>query len=159
MILGDIRHYESEKHLYPPAVQRGIEYIIGKNLGTLAAGKYELEGDLMFALVQEPTTQPTIKQKPESHETYTDIQYLASGEEKIGVVRHAADYKVMENKIDSHDVMFYEHIANETELLLNPGMFAVFFPSDIHRPCCSVNGDSPLKKVVIKIHKQLLQEI
>lgn len=155
MILGDVRYFKQEKHLFPVAVQRGIAYIASINLAALASGKYELEGNLMFALVQETVTLPAIEQRPESHETYMDIQYLANGEEKIGFVRHSSGYRVAENKLDSSDIVFYEHIENESELILQPGMFAVFAPSDIHRPCCSVNEAGSIKKVIIKIHKQL----
>jgi hypothetical protein len=32
-----------------------------------------------------------------------------------------------------------------------PGMFAVFFPQDVHRPNCSLNGKTKNRKVCMKV--------
>lgn len=155
MLLGDIHYWQEEKHLYPAAIQRGVDKLLEENYGEREAGKYEIDGSLMFALVQELTTEPAEKRKPESHETYADIQFLVSGEEQIGVLRKPEQIEVIENKMSENDYALYAHNERETELVMKPGMFAVFFPADLHRPCCSVGEPTPIKKVVIKIHKQL----
>ncbi|WP_246061940.1 YhcH/YjgK/YiaL family protein [Paenibacillus oralis] len=33
----------------------------------------------------------------------------------------------------------------------------MFFPSDLHRPCGHVHGESPVRKIVIKIHRKLFR--
>jgi len=38
-----------------------------------------------------------------------------------------------------------------TQLPLEAGMFAIFFPQDIHRPCMQIDGPEKVKKVVIKV--------
>lgn len=155
MIFGDLTNFDKEEHLFPEAVRRGIDYIRRLDLGSKEPGKYELEGTLMYALVQEVHTRHASRQRLESHDCYADIQFLVSGEEKIGLIRHSPNMVVTENKLMSDDIAFYESGEAETEILLKPGKFAVFFPSDIHRPCCSAVEDRAIKKVVIKIHKQL----
>ncbi|TXK79616.1 YhcH/YjgK/YiaL family protein [Paenibacillus sp. N3.4] len=162
MIISNVEHFEQERHLWPSAVQRGIDYILNRKLGEAAVGRYELEGEngeLMFALVQELITRPSQEQKPESHQTYTDIQFLISGEEKICSYKLHAGAKVEQNHLDTRDIVFYESdpSQDETEVLLQPGMFAIFFPSDIHRPNCWIREEMPIKKIVIKIHKDLLK--
>ncbi|MBD0384249.1 YhcH/YjgK/YiaL family protein [Paenibacillus sedimenti] len=162
MIISDILHFEQERHLLPPAVQRGIEYILSHNLSEAELGRHPLEGDngdLMFANVQESITCPKQEQKPESHAIYTDIQFLVSGEERLCVYKLQPDVKIVDNKFDSHDIAFYELEAKhlETDIILKPGMYAVFFPSDIHRPNCSVQEQTTNKKIVVKIHSDLLQ--
>ncbi|MGO4269504.1 YhcH/YjgK/YiaL family protein [Paenibacillus sp. TAF58] len=162
MIISDVKHFEQERHLWPPAVGRGIDYILNRNLGEAEAGRYDLEGDnghLMFANVQEVVTRPAEEQMPESHVIYTDIQFLVRGEEKLCFYKLHSDAKVVDNKFDSHDIAFYESDSSqqETGILLEPGMFAVCFPSDIHRPNCSITKETTNKKIVIKIHKDLLQ--
>lgn len=162
MIISDVKHFEQERHLWPPAVARGIDYIVNRKLSEAEVGRYDLEGDnghLMFANVQEVVTCPFEQQMPESHMIYTDIQFLASGEERLSFYKLHPGAIVVENKFDTHDIAFYESDPSEreTEILLKPGMFAVCFPSDIHRPNCSVSKETANKKIVIKIHKDLLQ--
>ncbi|NEW09121.1 DUF386 domain-containing protein [Paenibacillus sp. SYP-B3998] len=162
MIISDIRNYEQERHLWPPAVQRGIDYILSHSLGEAELGRYPLEGeggDLMFANVQESVTRPTHEQMPESHAVYTDIQFLVSGEERLCFYKLHDDVKVVQNNFESHDIAFYELADTqlETDIILKPGMFAVCFPSDIHRPNCSVTAETTNKKIVVKIHKDLLK--
>ncbi|MCY9663332.1 YhcH/YjgK/YiaL family protein [Paenibacillus chondroitinus] len=162
MIISDLKHFEQERHLWPAAIGRGIDYILSRNLGEAEAGRYDLEGDnghLMFANVQEVVTRPAEEQLPESHVVYTDIQFLVSGEEKLCFYKVHPDAKLIDNKFETHDVAFYETdpAQLETGILLTPGMFAVCFPSDIHRPNCSITEASANKKIVVKVHKDLLQ--
>lgn len=158
MILGDLHHFARERHLYPVAIQKGIDCLVTERIAEREPGKYEIDGTLLFALVQEMTTKSWVDNSPESHVIYTDIQYLIRGEEKIGVTRLSAEHRIIKDQLDTNDIAFYESMGNESEVVLTPGMFAVFFPTDVHRPCCHVNGESSIKKVVIKIHRQLWNE-
>lgn len=157
MIVGDIRHYETEKLQYPAYIQKGLEFIRQSDLLALQPGRIELDGDLMFALVQEVDTQPWEQMRPESHRTYVDIQFLVSGTERIGVIQHSDGLTVIEDLLAERDIVFYEHSGEESSLVLRPGQFAVFYPSDVHRPCCRVKESETIKKIVVKIHKQLWQ--
>ncbi|MCR8635462.1 MULTISPECIES: YhcH/YjgK/YiaL family protein [Paenibacillus] len=158
MIISDIKNWEREKQVYPKAVNRGLEYIQSTDFSSLKPGRYDIEGDLMFALLQEPTTLSWEKQRPESHQTYTDIQFLLAGEEVIRVAPLTEDAVISEENFAARDIAFYSKIAEENAIQLSPGSFTVFYPGDIHRPCCSVSEDQPIRKVVIKIHKSLLFE-
>ncbi|MDR6552239.1 YhcH/YjgK/YiaL family protein [Paenibacillus qinlingensis] len=155
MILGDIRYYAEERHLYPACIQKGIDWVISSNLCEAVNGRYELDGEWMFANVQETNTQDPSSFKPESHQLYADIQFLVSGEEKIGVSRLSPQHQIVEDKLDSHDIVFYDDSVKEESVLhLQAGMFAVFFPTDVHRPCCLAGESSEIKKIVVKIHKK-----
>ncbi|MEW9701328.1 YhcH/YjgK/YiaL family protein [Paenibacillus sp. SI8] len=161
MIISDVQNYEKERHLWPDAVQRGIDYILSRHLGEAELGRYPLEGDdgeLMYANVQESVTCPKAEQMPESHAVYTDIQFLVSGAERLCFYKLEPDVIVVDNKFETHDIAFYNlnDTQIETDIILKPGMFAVCFPSDIHRPNCSVQDQTINKKIVIKIHKNLL---
>lgn len=162
MIISDLKHFEQERHLWPAAIGRGIDYIVNRNLSAMDAGRYDLEGDhgvLMYANVQEVVTRPAEEQLPESHVVYTDIQFLVSGEEKLCFYKLHPDAKIIDKKFESHDVAFYETdpAQLETGILMKPGMFVVCFPSDIHRPNCSITEATANKKIVVKVHKDLLQ--
>jgi biofilm protein TabA len=113
----------------------------------MEVGKYPVEGNLMFAVVQEMDSEPWAQRRPEAHEFHADIQFLVSGEEKIGVLRSPGKLEVTENRMESDDVAFYKITGEESALILKPGMFAVFFPADIHRPCCHVTGTAGLRRL------------
>jgi biofilm protein TabA len=157
MFFGHVSQWENDKYALAEPIRKGMEFILKEDLGRLAAGKYPIEGDSIFALVQEVTTSDMWEQKPESHRTHIDIQYLISGEEKIGVAVWSPEQPLTENLFEEKDIAFYDQIRSEAELVLLPGNYAVFFPSDIHRPCCKVNEPTDIRKVVVKIRKDLLK--
>ncbi|MCS7462030.1 YhcH/YjgK/YiaL family protein [Paenibacillus doosanensis] len=156
MIFSDLKQWEREQTVYPEAITKGLQYIRSTDFSELPLGKHEIDGELMFALLQEPLTQGWERQRPESHRTYTDIQLLLSGEELIRVVPLSEEAVISEESFDTRDIAFYSKVGAESDLVLKPGLFAVFYPGDIHRPCCSVGQDQKIRKVVIKVHKSLL---
>ena len=87
----------------------------------------------------------------ESHQREIDIQILLSGAEKIRIfseehVRIKSDYN------PEIDCTFYTVNGDaHSEVVLQPGYFAMFFPQDIHNPLIANNNIQSLKKIVIKI--------
>ncbi|GJM75484.1 hypothetical protein HMSSN036_77000 [Paenibacillus macerans] len=94
----------------------------------LCGRRYELEGERMYALVQEYVTRPAASLSFESHETYVDIQFIVSGEERIGWTMDGGRLNMIEDRLPGEDIRFYESAAagSVSELLLGPGQFAVF---------------------------------
>lgn len=158
MIVGDLAKWEQEKRAYHPAIAKGVQFLLDNDLAALELGKYEVQGSDLFVLIQEAVTEAKELRKPESHVKYIDIQYLISGEgEVIGVARQSDANVISVNDFASKDIAFYSQVENEFDVLLRPGMFAVFFPDDIHRPVVAVSKGSPIKKAVVKINKALLE--
>ncbi|MBT9182950.1 YhcH/YjgK/YiaL family protein [Pectobacterium punjabense] len=158
MIICDQRDWAQEKHALHPIIQKGIDYINQTDFARLTPGKYDIIPGKMFCLLQETVTVPAAQMRAESHFNFVDIQYLISGEESIGVARGAKEHTVIENKAEQNDIVFYTDTRNESFIHLLPGMFAVFFPEDLHRPCCQTHGESFIRKAVIKIHLSLFTE-
>jgi biofilm protein TabA len=158
MIIGDLATWDKEALAYSKALAKGMAFLKEQDLAALEPGKYEIDGDKMFALVQEAETEPKELRKPEAHDRMLDIQYLVSGEgEIISVSRRTSDSVPSEDYLGSRDIAFFSEVKDETDVLLRPGMFAVFFPDDIHRPLVAVGGQGyPVRKVVVKIDKELL---
>ena len=156
MILTDNQSFQKECEMYPMVIRKAIDFIHKENLADKPVGKYEIEGDAMFALVQEVMTNPRSIQRPESHRNYIDVQYLVSGEEKMEWLAYTDKLPVQEVYSAQKDIQFYEGDQEDgTEFILKPGMFAVFYPTDVHRPCCCVKEPMSIKKIVIKIHRDL----
>lgn len=157
MIWGDLRHWEQEKGAYHPALQRAVQYLLDTDLERAEVGTYSIEGDAMYAMVQRPKAVTRSERKSEHHRTYIDLQYLIEGEEELLVAaRQSAGNVAVENRLLDRDFALYDKVEGESEFVLKPGMFAVFFPNDLHRPACCREGTAELKKVVIKIDKALL---
>jgi YhcH/YjgK/YiaL family protein len=152
---GHLDNWDKEKHAYPNAVRLVMEHIRSLDFSRVADGKYELEDGLIRVAIKETTTRPKEAQKAETHRTYTDVQFVISGEEKIGVAPWSSSQTVIRDELDTRDVAFYEPVRDEIELIQRPGMFAVFFPTDIHRSCCNVAQEAHVRRMVVKIHERL----
>ncbi|MCC5463813.1 YhcH/YjgK/YiaL family protein [Pelosinus baikalensis] len=151
MIYGQLKNFEQEKAALSPALQRGLLYLINTDLSSLPVGRHDIEGDTIFASVSEYETEPKEKRKPEAHQKYIDIQYVVSGEEMIGCSPLSPEYEVLQDELTLRDLIFYQGVQQEVELLLKPGIYAVLFPNDVHRPNCTLHSATKVKKVVLKI--------
>lgn len=129
-------------------LKKGFEFLKNTNLSSLAPGKYEIDGMEVFALVSEYDSKKHDDCRLEAHYTYTDIQYIISGSELIGFAT-LGNQEVLTAFNPEKDIVFYT--GESTPLLLEAGMFAVFFPQDVHRPCMQIDGPEKVKKVVIKL--------
>ena len=87
----------------------------------------------------------------ESHQREIDIQILLSGTEKIRIFSEE-NVKIKSAYNPEIDCTFYTPNGEvHSEVILQPGYFAMFFPQDIHNPLIAYNGVQVLKKVVVKI--------
>ena len=157
MIAGHLANWDKEKQLYAPALQRAMAWLQAQDLETLAAGRHVIDGDKLFAMVNEYTSEPKEKRRAEAHRKYVDVQYIAAGAETIGYARLEVDYAVLEDKLAEKDVIFYANPADETDLVLTAGMYGIFFPWDVHRPNCALDNPAPIRKVVLKISMDSLK--
>src|SRR5579872_198302 len=63
---------------------KAIEYALSTDFAGLETGKYSVDGDEVFAIVNEYTTKPLSECDPESHRDYADIQIMVTGAERFG---------------------------------------------------------------------------
>ena len=70
-----------------PHFAKAIEFLQRKDLMRLPNGRYELDGENAYAMVQEATLKAWVTGRPEVHRTYCDILLPISGEETIGCGR------------------------------------------------------------------------
>ena len=152
MITGHLSNIKEEIRLYPSAIQDGLRFLIENDLAALPLGKHTIQGTVLYALVSEYQTQPKTQRRPEAHKKYIDIQYICSGEEIIGCGPLAAAGQVDEDFLQERDIVYFKGIAVETETSLLPGMFAIYFPWEAHRPNCAVRDEpGKIRKVVVKV--------
>lgn len=128
-------------------IAKALDYICETDFTQTALGKYEIEKETIFAIVQEYNTKEVDDCKLESHYKFIDIQYIVSGVECMGVSTLIGQIPVTKN--EDKDVAFYE--SDSTLIPVEEGMFTIFFPDDLHMPGVKFNHISKVLKVVMKI--------
>lgn len=144
----DVQEFARQYHANKKYWDESFAFLKTHDLSKLAPGKYPIDGDNVYASVTEDSTKDFDKSKWESHRKYIDLQYVISGEEKIGVAP-VADVKVTEPYNEEKDVA---HYSGHGELYFaKPGTFFIFFPGTAHRPNITTGGNKKDHKIVIKI--------
>lgn len=157
MIFGHISTVADDvPHLHKILV-KGLEYLTKTDLAVLPKGKYEIEGKDIYVAINEYETQPREVRRAEAHVDYLDIQYIISGQEMVAYSLLTANNEVLADEMAADDVIFYKTVQQETELVMTEGMYAIFFPWDVHRPNCILNKADNVKKAVVKIKMSLLK--
>ena len=130
------------------SLKKGFEWLESTDINTLEDGKYLIEGEKVYASIQTYETKNDAKY--ESHKKYIDIQYIVSGEEKIGVtnLKNCTSCIAYEK---SKDLEFYDINCDEEYLSLTKGEFLVLFPHDAHKPSISKTNKTIVRKVVVKV--------
>ena len=156
MIFGHVNDLESGFAWLPHALKTALVHLKTTDFAALPAGNYDLQGRDIYVQVIDMTTKPFAETRPEVHRQYIDVQFSCNGNERIGVASDTGNNKLAEDLLEARDLLFYEAMENESTLTMTPGSFAVFFPSDVHRPGCAVTVPAPIRKVVIKVRVALL---
>jgi len=142
--LENVKHYRNLNE----RIKKAFEFLEEIDFKTIEPGKYNVEGDDIFALVSEYNTKDQSDAHAEAHERYIDLQYVVEGEEYIGYAP-LEDQDIMEPYNVENDIVFYH--AQLSHVKFSEGMFAIFFPNDVHAPGIQIESSKPIKKVVIKI--------
>jgi biofilm protein TabA len=132
-----------------PRIAAGLDYLAAFDPDT-PIGRHLIDGEDLFAMVQEYETAPATEKRFESHLRYIDIQYLVSGRERM-LHAPADTLEVATPYNDEKDVAFYTDPAASSSLLVLPGQFALFYPADGHKPGCMAGGREAVRKVVVKV--------
>lgn len=146
MIIDSLKNIAQYKMILE--LSRAIDSIVQGNWKEFPLGKTELDGEHLFVYMQEYDSREAKEVRGESHRRYIDLQCVISGEEIIG-------YQVLEGQevleeIPEKDIVFYLN-TGMTKLRMKAGMFAVFFPGEIHAPCQISGQRERVKKAVFKI--------
>jgi biofilm protein TabA len=156
MIVGLLADVSRQKTVLPAAIVRAIEALQKLDLAKLEPGRYELEGDKLFYLIQDLAPRSMDEGRPEVHHSYADVQIPCSAKERYGFSLPQANLIATEDRLESSDIAFYPTPANEFFMDITPGSYVVFLPKEIHRPCIVIDDKAPIRKAVVKIHASLL---
>jgi YhcH/YjgK/YiaL family protein len=113
-------------------------------------GRYDIDGDDIYALVMTYHTKAAKELKFEAHKKYIDIQLLVEGREILDVSL-GTNLEVEVPYSEQDDGVLYKSPKHFTSVLLEPGVFTILYPNDIHRPGRKLEKEIPVRKMVIKV--------
>jgi len=131
-----------------PLIEKAFEYLKQTDFSGMENGKHVVDGEALFAILQEYDTKNDADAKLEAHRKYIDVQYIISGEEYIGV-RPLINQIPCKEYDAENDYALYDDTCSF--LKISPRQFAVLFPQDLHKPGIKVDGSIKVKKVVMKV--------
>lgn len=149
MIIDSIANLGNYSKTFPK-FEKILAFMKSNDVRTMDAGRHEIDGDQVYALVQSYESALKENKKLEAHRKYLDIQYVVSGEEVMGWVP-VEGLEITEPYKEDKDIVFFGNGKEENEVKLVSGYFAIFLPEDGHRPGCCATAPAPVRKVVFKV--------
>jgi biofilm protein TabA len=152
MITGFIDEIRSNKWLSGiEDITRIAGIIDNTDFSKMEDGTYIMDNGL-FYILSTYNTASGLRDKPaEAHRKNIDLQYLIYGEEKAGYADIRNPKKSQQIYDEKNDIELFSRIDNESFITLKKGMYAVFFPQDVHRPGISIDGTRGVRKAIFKL--------
>lgn len=126
---------------------KAFEFLSRPDLKELPVGKYEIDGDQVYAMVAKEAGRKKEDALLETHETYIDIQYILAGTDTMGWKPKSLCKQPTQEYDEKKDIQFFADKPNAW-LATESGAFAIFFPEDAHMPLIS---SGQIHKVIVKI--------
>lgn len=117
------------------------------DLRNLAADRYEIDSDKVFAIVAKDFGRGKEEAQLETHEKYIDIQLILAGTDDMGW-RPKSLCRLPAGDYDPEDDIQFFADAPSGRQAVTADMFAIFFPEDAHQPLV---GKGQIHKVVVKV--------
>jgi biofilm protein TabA len=137
------QYHQNKKHW-----DEAFAFLKSHDLNSLTKGKYPIDSNFVYASVTEDPSKDMDKTSWESHRKYIDLQYVISGEEKMGLLP-VVKAQVIKPYDENKDVANY--VGDGPLQTATPQSFFIFFPTDAHRPNITPGGNKVVKKIVIKV--------
>lgn len=127
--------------------EKAFAFLVRPDLNLLTAGRHEIDGELVYAMVYRNVGRSREGARLETHREYIDIQLVLAGLDNIGWKSLVQCSRPDGGYIEQRDVQLY---LDDPDIWLpvKPGMFAIFFPEDAHMPLISRELSD---KIVVKV--------
>lgn len=146
MILDTLANADRYSALHP-RFAHAFEFLRGTDLLALAPGRYEVQGEQIFVIIENRPGRTRAEAKLECHRRCIDIQLVLEGVDEMGwmlraqCVDPATDYDAV------RDIRFFND-APAGWIAVPAGAFCIFFPEDAHAPLVSSGA---IRKAVVKV--------
>ncbi|MFO6483770.1 YhcH/YjgK/YiaL family protein [Escherichia coli] len=110
-----------------------------------------MDGKNIYAQIIDLTTREAVENRPEVHRRYIDIQFLAWGEEKIGIAIDTGNNKVSESLLEQRDIIFYHDSEHESFIEMIPAATQFSFRRMFTDQVVFCKTASEIRKIVVKV--------
>ncbi len=141
--LANADRYTALHALFP----RAFEFLRNTDLIALAPGRYPIEGERLFAIVETAAGRNREQAKLECHRKYVDIQLVLEGTDEMGWRPLCDCHEPLADYSSEKDIQFF-HDVPASWIATPPSAFCIFFPQDAHAPLVS---EGEIHKVILKI--------
>ena len=125
----------------------GLAYLREHDLESPDPGRTDIDGDSVFAIIQDYETRLPEAGKWEAHRRYWDIQYIVQGAEILHYANIA--HLTAGVYVPEKDFLPLEGVGDR--ITLRAGMAAILSPQDAHMPGMAIDRPMRVRKVVIKV--------
>lgn len=154
MLVTDLNHIDRQLSM-TAVFRKAIEFLRRLDIHNLTDGRMDIDGQQVFALVQQYETIKTDAPKFEYHRKYIDIQHIVSGKEVIGWT--PVERMTITEAYDMEKDICFGTVPKEeiTPVYLQAGQLAVLYPEDGHAPKLAAGAPSHVVKIVVKVATEL----
>lgn len=137
-------------------IAKALAYLQKTDFAGMEPGRYDIDGNRVFALLQEFTLRPQSEGKWEAHRNYIDVHYIVSGKERLAYAP-VDSLEVYRAYDETEDYMLLRGggstnvVTAGNTIVAVPGTFLVFRPEDAHMVGIAVDTPKPVRKVVVKV--------
>jgi len=124
-----------------------MEFLLRPDLKELPIGKYEIDGDRVYAMVSKDPGRRREEALLEAHERYIDIQLVLAGTDDMGWKPKSLCRQPSGAYDREGDIRFFVD-EPDAWLSVRSGAFVIFYPEDAHMPLIS---SGQLHKIVVKV--------
>lgn len=149
MIIDTLAHATQYLGL-SPHLDRAIRCMMETDFSGMEAGRYAVDGDNVYYMVQALAYKEAADAKWEIHRNYIDIQLGLNDGEGIGYLP-VAEIAHWDAYQDQKDVALSGEDQPGMLMALKKDTFMILFPQDAHRPCVRLGEVPGGRKVVFKV--------
>lgn len=142
-VLANAERYAALHPLFP----RAFAFLRITDFAALAPGRHPIEGERLFAIVEETEARSRDEALLECHRRYIDIQLVLAGTDAMGWRPLGECREPVSDFNEARDIQFFRD-SPASWVATPAGAFCVFFPEDAHAPLV---GSGSIRKVVLKI--------
>jgi biofilm protein TabA len=147
-VVHDDIKYASEYFNLSPGIRLALEHLQRTDFAALDPGRYDVDGERVFALLSDYTTRAPEESFWEAHRRHVDVQYVHSGCERIGYGDLAA---FVTDPYDDDRDLTVARGGSSRFVELAAGRFAILFPHEAHMPGLIAHAPETVRKIVMKV--------
>lgn len=129
-------------------LKKAFKFLANTDFSNAQEGAYNIKNTGILASIVAYDLHQVVDPMLERHKKHIDLQMIISGYELVGY-EPFNEQECIKPYDSRNDYEYFE--GNPSYFRLEPGMFALFFPDDLHMPGICIDCPVHVKKVILKI--------